>query len=202
MNPSTKTWPQRRLQAPCSALRHLNTATLLLALVGATVGVVQAQPAVRAGDGARHGAHHGAQHGAHHAAHHRMGPGMADGPMMAERALDAVGASAEQKTRVRDIFKAARDDVRQQRDEGRALRQQMMALMAAPQIDAVAAESLRQQQQARHDAASKRWLQAMLDAQAVLTPEQRQKLAERLKARHEMMQRHQRERRSADAPRS
>ena len=190
MNPFTKTSPQRHLQAPRSALRHLTTATLLLALVGATASVVQAQPAMQAGEGARH------------AAHHRMGPGMADGPMMAERALAAVGASAEQKTQVRDIFKAARADVRQQRDEGQALRQQMMALMAAPQIDAAAAESLRQQQQARHDAASKRWLQAMLDAQAVLTPEQRQKLAARLQARQEMMQRHQRERRSTDAPRS
>lgn len=180
MNPFTKSFPLRRLGA----------ATLLLALAGASASAVQAQPAMHPGEGARH------------AAHHRMGPGMADGPMMLQRALDAVGASAEQKTKVRDIFKAAGDDLRQQRDEGQALRQQMMALMAAPQIDAAAAESLRQQQQARHDAASKRWLQAMLDAHAVLTPEQRQKLAERLKTRHEMMQRHQRERGSVDAPRS
>lgn len=180
MNPFTKSFP----------LRHLTTATLLLALAGATASLAQAQPAMHPGDGARH------------AAHHRMGPGMADGPMMAGRALDAIGASAEQKSKVRDIFKAARDDLRKQHDEGRALHQQMLALMAAPQIDAAAAESLRQQQQVRHDAASKRMLQAMLDAQAVLTPEQRQKLAERLKSRHEMMQRHQRERPPADAPRS
>src|SRR3990167_8310430 len=72
MNPFTKTSPQRHLQAPRSALRHLTTATLLLALVGATASVVQAQPAMQAGEGARH------------AAHHRMGPGMAGGPVMGE----------------------------------------------------------------------------------------------------------------------
>ena len=136
-------------------------------------------------------------HGAHQAAHHPHG-----GMMMSERMLDSVGASAEQKTKVREILKAAQDEQRQQREAGLALRQQMMALMAAPQIDAAAAEALRQQQQARHDAASKRMLQAMLDVQAVLTPEQRAKMVETMKARQEMMGRHQRERPSTQVPRS
>jgi Spy/CpxP family protein refolding chaperone len=70
----------------------------------------------------------------------------------------------------------------------------MLALLLAPQVDAAAAEALRQQLQARHDGASKRHLQAMLDAGAVLTPEQRQTLAARLNARREMMERHRRER--------
>lgn len=191
MNSFTTPSPLRSLRAPRSPLRHLTIATLLLALVGATASLAQAQPAMPHGE-----------HGARHAAHHRMGPGMAGGPMMGERALDAVGASAEQKTQVRAIYQAARDDLRKQHDEGLVLRQQMLALMAAPQIDAAAAEALRQQQLARHDAVSKRWLQAALEANAVLTPEQRQKLAERMKTRQEMMERHQRERRSAQTPRS
>lgn len=167
--------------------RHIRFAALISAMLMAGAGSAWAQPAM-AGDGPRH------------AAHHRMG--MDDGPAMAERALDAVGASAEQKARVREIFRAARDDLRQQRDEGRSLHQQMQALMAAPQIDAAAAEVLRQQQMARHDVTSRRMMQAMLDAAAVLTPEQRQKLSERMKARSEMHQRHQRERRALETPRS
>ena len=48
-------------------------------------------------------------------------------------------------------------------------------------------ESLRQQMLALHDQASKRRMQAMVDASQVLTPEQRVKLAERMKQRGEMM---------------
>ena len=120
--------------------------------------------------------------------------------MVNDRMLDAVGASAEQKTRVREIMSGARDDIRKVREGDRGLHQQMMALMAAPKVDAVAAEALRQKLVASHDATSKRRLQAMLDAAAVLSPEQRQKLVERLKARHDMMERHQRERQSTERP--
>lgn len=144
-------------------------------------------------------------HGPQHAAMHRMAPGMHDGmPMMMHgRMLDAVGATADQKTRLRDIFKAAGDDTRADRENGRALRAQLMQLMAAPQVDAAAAEALRQKQLALQDAVSKRMLQAMLDAQAVLTPEQRAKLAERMGERHRTMHhqhmpRH--EHRAPDAP--
>ncbi len=114
------------------------------------------------------------------------------------RMLDAVGASAEQKSRIQAIMGAARTDMQAQHDAQRQLRQQVHALFVAPQVDAAAAESLRQQIHAGRDAASKRMLQAMLDASAVLTPEQRQKLGERMATRHEMMQRHMRERRSMD----
>lgn len=131
------------------------------------------------------------------AMHHRAGPGMPGAPGLSERQLDAVGASAEQKAQVRQIMDAAREDLRQQHASQRALHQQLMALMAAPQLDAAAAEALRQKQVAGHDAASKRMLQAMLDAGAVLTPEQRQKLGERLKQRQERMD-HPRERRGPE----
>jgi Spy/CpxP family protein refolding chaperone len=171
--------------------RGWGAAALALLLAGTAASWAQAQPAMPRG---------GEPAGPLHAMHHRAGPGFGEAPWLSGRALDAVGASAEQKARVHDIFKAARDDLRKQRDEGRALHGQMLALLSAPQIDAAAAEALRQQQQARHDAASKRMLQAVLDAQAVLTPDQRQKLAERMKARHDLMERHWRERRALDAP--
>ena len=179
-------------------LLNLTAATLLVALAGATATVAQAQPA----PGANPGRGPGAMQAGMHRGMHDGQMGMHGGPMVTDRMLDSVGASADQKTRVHDIFKVAQDDMRKQREAGGDLRQQMMRLMTAPQVDAAAAEALRQKQLARHDVASKRMLQAMLDAQAVLTPEQRQKLGERLKSRHDMMDRHQRERQSMDAPRS
>ena len=163
--------------------RPFALAVLMLALSATVASTAQAQGAM------------GHPPGEHH---HRMGPGMDGGPMVNDRMLDAVGASAEQKTRVREILSGARDDIRKAREGDRGLHQQMMALMAAPKVDAIAAEALRQKLIASHDATSKRRLQAMLDAAAVLSPEQRQKLAERLKARHDMMERHQRERQSTE----
>lgn len=164
------------------ALRALTSLALATGLAVATMGLAQAQAMPATGDGMQGRA---MTHGPKQAAHHPHGGH--GGMMMSERMLDSVGASAEQKTRVREILKAAQDEQHQQREAGQALRQQMMALMAAPQIDAAAAEALRQQQQARRDAASKRMLQAMLDVHAVLTPEQRAKMAETMKSRQEMM---------------
>jgi Spy/CpxP family protein refolding chaperone len=53
-----------------------------------------------------------------------------------------------------------------------------------------------------HDAASKRMTGVMLEIARVLTPAQRQQIAADVKQRSEMMQRHHRERRALDAPRS
>ena len=190
--------PVSTLQIGPNRLRRVSLATLAtlaVALTGlllaAAAPPVQAQPAAQPT----------IQPAAQPMAHHRMGPAMAGDPMMSGRLLDSVGASAEQKTRVQDILKTAHDDIRKQRDGDRELQQQLLALLAAPQVDAAAAEGVRQKLQARHDLASKRRLQALLDAGAVLTPEQRQKVAERLKSRGDMMQRHHRERQATE-PRS
>lgn len=118
----------------------------------------------------------------------------------AERMLDAVGASADQKAKVRQIFEALRTDLRAQSDANRSLHDDMQKLLLAPTLDPGAVEALRQKLMAQHDAASKRVTQALLDASAVLTPDQRQKLAAYLQQRHEMRQRHRRERQSPGAP--
>ena len=183
-------------QAGRGTVRHRVAALLLVALTGAAVSVVHAQPAGPAG-----AAPGMAPGGMQASAHHGMGHGMAGSGMMGERMLDAAGANAEQKAKVRDLLKSAQDDRRKQHEGDLELHQKMVTLMAAPQVDAVAAEALRQQLQARRDVASKRQLQVMLDVSAVLTPEQRQKLAERMKSRQDMMQRHHRER-QANEPRS
>jgi len=175
----------------------LMAVTLLVALAGATATLAQAQAQPMPG----HAASAAGEHGPRHAGMHRMAPGGMMGPMLPERLLDEVGASPEQKTKVRDIFKAAQADMAKQHEAGRELHRQMAQAMAAPQVDAAAVEALRQKQLAQHDAHSKRMVGAMLEAGAVLTPEQRQKLAQRLKTRQDMMERHHRERQSMDTPR-
>ncbi|MFT3664639.1 Spy/CpxP family protein refolding chaperone [Piscinibacter sp.] len=135
--------------------------------------------------------------------HGMEGPGMVmGGGRGMDRMLDGLNASEAQRSQIRQIFKAAGDDLRGQREQRRALHERSLQIFAAPTIDAAAAEQVRQQEQALHEQASKRRLQAMLDASSVLTPEQRAKLAERVKQREEirrerferMQQRAQRER--------
>jgi protein CpxP len=109
------------------------------------------------------------------------GPGaamFAGGPRHLERMLDSVQATPEQRVQLQQIFGAARADLKAQHEQGRALREQVRALWVQPTVDARAAEGLRQQLQAQHDAASKRGMQAMLEASRVLTPAQRQQLAQ------------------------
>ena len=111
-----------------------------------------------------------------------------------ERMLDSANASEAQRTQIRQIAQAAATDLKAQREAGRALRERQMQLFTQPTIDANAVESLRQQQLAQHDQASKRMTQALIDISRVLTPEQRVRIADRMKARRDMMERHHRER--------
>lgn len=140
----------------------------------------------------------------------RAQPGPAAGPMMfgygphggrgLERMLDGINASADQRSRIHDIMKAAQTDLRTQREAARGLREQAMTLFAQPTVDANAVEALRQQTLQQHDAVSRRWTQAMLDISTVLTPEQRKQLVDRMQQRRDMMQRHQQERRAIEQP--
>lgn len=164
---------------------RLLIAGLALAAAGAVFSVSQAQP----------------MGGPMMGGHHMAGP-MFGGGRMLERMLDGVNATPEQRTRIQEIMRNALADQQQQRQARRALRDQALTLFTQPTVDARAAEALRQQMLQQHDQASRRWMQAMLDASAVLTPEQRATLAERMKQRREMMERHQRERGSLDAPKS
>ena len=135
------------------------------------------------------------------------GPGGGEMGMMGgrhgERVLDAVGASAEQKTQIRQIMDSARADMKPLREAARTLHQQAQSLLAQPTVDARALETVRQQLSANHDQVSKRLMQAMLDASRVLSPEQRKQIAARATQQRSMMQRHRAERESLDgsAPR-
>lgn len=97
--------------------------------------------------------------------------------------LDGLDATEAQRTQIKQIAQAAAVDLKSQRESTRALRDKGMQIFAAPVVDAAAAESVRQQLGVKHDDASRRSLQAMLDMSRVLTPEQRAKIAERFKQR-------------------
>ena len=116
---------------------------------------------------------------------------------MLDHMLDGLNATDAQRSQIKQIAAAAATDMKAQHDAGRALREKAMQIFSAPNVDAAAAESVRQQMLAQHDQSSRRMLQAMLDASKVLTPEQRAKLGERMKQReaqmHERLQRLERE---------
>ncbi len=173
-----------RLPALGNPLRHplrLLAATALLALSAGALQVAHAAP----GGPGDHAGHSWA-----------MGS-----PRHLERLLDSVDATAEQRAQIRQILATAREAGRAQHDQGRSLREQAATLFAQPTVDARAAEALRQQMLAQHDQASKRQLQTMLDISRVLTPEQRQKMAERMKQRRAMMERHRGEREGMEGQR-
>jgi Spy/CpxP family protein refolding chaperone len=133
---------------------------------------------------------HGGGHG---------GPGMMMfGGRGLERLLDGVNASAEQRSQIKAIAERTKADLKAQREAGRATRDQFMSLFTQPIVDANAAEALRAQQMQQHDQASRRVMQAMLEVSRVLTPEQRQQLAERMAQRRSMMERHMNERRALE----
>jgi len=119
------------------------------------------------------------------------GPAGFGGPMMMmgnphrlERLLSALNATDAQRAQITSILTTARSDLRAQHEVGRALQQKMMQVFTAPNVDANAAESLREQMLTQHDQASRRMLQAMLDVSSVLSPEQRQQFGQMMAARH------------------
>lgn len=180
---------------PVSALlARLLLSSLLVGGAALSALAVHAQPMPPGGPGGHRGAMMGGgEHGRH-------GGGM--DMQWSGRMLDAVKATPEQRAQIQQIMEGARTDLQAQREAGQALRGQLMQAMAQPNIDANAVEQVRQKMLAQHDQVSKRRMQAMVDAARVLTPEQRKQLAERMAQRRGMMERHQRERRALDAPKS
>ena len=128
-------------------------------------------------------------HHAMAARHHhggRMGFMPMDGRHL-DRMLDEVKATHAQRTQIKTLAQTAQADLKPLRDKARTLHQQSLALFAQPQLDAAAAENLRLQMLAGHDAMSKRVLQAALDMGKVLTPEQRVQLVAKVQNHHGRM---------------
>ncbi len=170
-------------------LRHPLRLLALTAMLAISATVLQSAHAAPGAYAGGHGGGHGASFGG--------GQGTAS-PRHLERMLDSADATPDQRAQIKQIVASAREAGRALRAQGQALRDQSAALFAQPNVDARAAEALRQQMLAQHDQASQRRMQTMLDISRVLSPEQRQKLAERMKQRGAMMERHRGERKALD----
>jgi periplasmic protein CpxP/Spy len=91
-----------------------------------------------------------------------------------------VDATAEQQERLRGIVRSAVRDLIPLREKLVSMRQRGRDLLLATTIDRAAIESLRADQMALADQASRRVAQALGDAASVLNVDQRRKLAERI----------------------
>ena len=91
-----------------------------------------------------------------------------------------IDASNEQQEKLRGIVRDLLQDLLPMREKALASRQRGRMLLTGPNIDRAAIETLRAEQLALADGASKRLAQALGDAAEVLTPEQRRKLDDRL----------------------
>ncbi len=110
-----------------------------------------------------------------------MGAGHAGmhGDMMShmQKALDAIGATADQKARIAAILHAGFTPLMGLHGEMAKAHASLHALLTAPTIDRAALEQLRSREMAALDAASRTLVKSMADAADVLTPAQRAKLA-------------------------
>jgi protein CpxP len=91
-----------------------------------------------------------------------------------------VDATAEQQERLRAIVRSTVRDLVPLREKAMNSRQRGRELLTQTTIDRAAIESLRADQMALADQASRRVAQAIADAASVLTPEQRRKIADRI----------------------
>lgn len=181
----TRTQSAASSPAPLRGVRFVVLASLL------AVGGAVALSAWAQADGAappRHAMHHGMRggeggfggHGFFMGSPERIDRGV-------DRYLKGVDATDAQRAQVKQIVRAAAADLKPIRETARGLRTQGMQLFTAPVVDARAVEANRAQVLAQQDLASKRITQALLDISAVLSPEQRAKLAQQAQARHERM---------------
>jgi periplasmic protein CpxP/Spy len=94
-----------------------------------------------------------------------------------------IDATEAQKQKLDPIVRQAARDLLPLRDTFHGGRQRALDLLTAPAVDRGALEGLRSDQLQAAEAASRRLTQAIADVAEVLTPEQRQKLAEHVRHR-------------------
>ncbi|HEY7374672.1 MAG TPA: periplasmic heavy metal sensor [Polyangia bacterium] len=107
------------------------------------------------------------------------GDGAAEGMPMhrMHKILDKVGATQSQRDQIRGIWSGLRPQLKAERINHQNIRQQMIAALTAPQINAGDVEKLRKQSMASADKISALITQGMVGSAQVLTADQR-KLAQ------------------------
>jgi len=95
-----------------------------------------------------------------------------------------IDATDAQKQQLAPIVKAAAQDLLPLRARMHDARRQAVELLSQPHVDRAALEALRADKLKLAENASQRLTQALADVADVLTPEQRQQLAERINRRH------------------
>jgi Spy/CpxP family protein refolding chaperone len=101
------------------------------------------------------------------------------GPML-DRLLDEAGVSPTQRAQAHQIFDAAEAELKQGRVAEQADHEQMAQLFSQAVVDPAAVETVRERIQSRHDGASRRATQALLDVSLVLSADQREAIARQL----------------------
>ena len=99
------------------------------------------------------------------------------------RVLAELDLSNEQEDRIWEIVDGLHSEARPLMRDFRDTREEVAKLLGAATIDRTAVETLRAQRVAQIDEASKKLTTALLDAAAVLTPEQRAKFLEEMAER-------------------
>lgn len=100
-----------------------------------------------------------------------------------ERILSRINGTAEQKQKIAEIAKGAITDLQALGFAPRDVRGKAIELLGADTFDPAALETLRAEQAAKFDTASKRIVQAVSEAATVLSAEQRKQLVENMKYR-------------------
>jgi Spy/CpxP family protein refolding chaperone len=123
------------------------------------------------------------------------GPG-SGGPreIMAERWIEELDLTEEQVTQIRAIREGSQDEMQALHDQLRAEREVMHTLMSGTETD----DELRSQHQkvqALHQEVGDQRFENMLAVRAVLTPEQRAELGDRMEQRREQFRQNRQERR-------
>jgi Spy/CpxP family protein refolding chaperone len=95
-----------------------------------------------------------------------------------------IDATEDQKAKIGPIVKQAARDLAPLREKLGEARREGIALLSAAQVDRAALEKLRVDKLATADELSRRFTQALADLADVLTPEQRQHLAQFAQRRH------------------
>jgi Spy/CpxP family protein refolding chaperone len=98
---------------------------------------------------------------------------------MVKRIASEVKATPEQQARLKTIAEGVAKDLSPLHDRIASSRGDAVKLLSAPNVDRAAIEALRAKQLAAADEASKRVSLALADMAEVLTPEQRQQLAQK-----------------------